>query len=265
MQRHGRGQKTHSSLEKGLHLLSVFIPDDREMGTVEIARSFSMNRSTVSRMLNVLRKQGFVSQNPENKKYSLGPQIYSLAVAYNGSFESVLTQIAKPHLDQLRLDLQQTVVLEIPVVDRVMVIYVTEGLGPIKISARVGDRHCYHTSAGGKCILAFSSKEFISDILSSKLQSFTPKTIIDPEELGKQLHAIRRSGFAFDNEGNNPGISAFGVPVFDKEGVAVAAIVSAGPSNQMVWGQRTFFVKGLQDVAERMRQQLISDSISQKV
>ena len=134
MQQRAEGQRTHSSLEKGLHLLSVFIPDNREMGTVEIANSFSMNRSTVSRMLSVLRKQGFVRQNPESRKYSLGPQIYSLAVAYSRSFESLLTQTAKPFLDQLRLDLKQTVVLEIPVGDRVMVIYVTEGLGPIKIS-----------------------------------------------------------------------------------------------------------------------------------
>ncbi|MGI9537331.1 MAG: IclR family transcriptional regulator [Desulfocapsaceae bacterium] len=262
MQRSRKRQQTHSSLEKGLHLLSVFIPDNREMGTVEISKSFSMNRSTVSRMLNVLRKQGFVRHNPESKKYSLGPQIYSLAVAYSRSFESVLTQIAKPHLDQLRLDLHQTVVLEIPLGDRVMVIYVTEGLGPIKISARVGDRHCYHTSAGGKCILAFSSKEFIEDILSSELQSFTPKTITDPAQLGKELDTVRRTAFAFDNEGNNPGISAFAVPVLDQDGTPVAAIVTAGPSNQMVWNQRKIYLKGLQDAAGKVRQQLLGDSMN---
>ena len=210
-------------------------------------------------MLNVLRKQGFVRQNPETKKYSLGPQIYSLAVAYSRSLESVLTQIAKPHLDQLRLDLHQTVVLEIPVNDRVMVVYVTEGLGPIKISARIGDRHCYHASAGGKCILAFSSQEFIADILSSDLQSFTPKTITDPEKLVKELDAVRKSGFAFDDEGNNPGISAFGVPVFDRDGAPVTAIVTAGPSNQVIWKKRSFFVEGLQEAAQNIGQQLNGD------
>ena len=64
MQQERKRQQTHSSLEKGLKLLSVFIPDNREMGTVEIAKSFSMNRSTVSRMLSVLQRQGFVRQNP---------------------------------------------------------------------------------------------------------------------------------------------------------------------------------------------------------
>ena len=262
MQHENKEQRTHSSLEKGLNLLSAFIPDNREMGTVEIAKSFSMNRSTVSRMLNVLRRQGFVRQNLESKKYSLGPQVYSLAIAYSRSFESLLTQIAKPYLDQLRLDLQQTVVLEIPVGDCVMVIYVTEGLGPIKISAQVGDRHCYHSSAGGKCILAFSSQEVIDTILNSELQSFTPKTITDPKELGKELDAIRARCLAFDDEGNNPGISAFAVPVLDKEGRPVAAIVTAGPSSQMVWEQRKLFVKELQDAAENICQQLNGDFTS---
>jgi len=256
MQHRERKQRTHSSLEKGLNLLSVFIPDNREMGTVEIATYFSMNRSTVSRMLGVLRSQGFVRQNPENNKYSLGPQIYSLAVAYSRSFESTLTKIAKPILDQLRLDLQHTVVLEIPVGECAMVVYVTEGLGPIKISAQVGDRHCYHTSAGAKCILAFSSQETIDGVLDSELRSFTPKTITDPGKLNKELNSIRKNGFAFDDEGNNPGISAFAVPLIDKEERAVAAIVTAGPSNQMAWEQRHFFIKQLRNAAENVCRQL---------
>ena len=140
-----------------------------------------------------------------------------------------------------------------------MVVYVTEGLGPIKISARIGDRHCYHASAGGKCILAFSSQEFIADILSSDLQSFTPKTITDPEKLVKELDAVRKSGFAFDDEGNNPGISAFGVPVFDRDGAPVTAIVTAGPSNQVIWKKRSFFVEGLQEAAQNIGQQLNGD------
>jgi DNA-binding IclR family transcriptional regulator len=264
MQQHGGEQRTHSSLEKGLNLLSVFIPENRERGTVEISKLFSMNRSTVSRMLAVLRKQGFVRQNPENRKYSLGPQIYSLAVAYSRSFESLLTQIAKPFLDQLRLDIGQTVVLEIPVGKRVTVIYVTEGLGPIKISARVGDRHGYHSSAGGKCILAYSSQEFIDTILTSELHQFTSKTITDPEELRDELVTIRGDGFAFDDEGNNPGINAFGVPVFGTGGEPVAAIVTAGPSHQVVWEQRSSFVKGLQNAAAAMRQELTGDSMNHR-
>jgi IclR family KDG regulon transcriptional repressor len=256
MQHNRKKIRTHGSLEKGLNLLSVFIPDNREMGTVEISRSFAMNRSTVSRMLTVLKRQGFVRQNPANKKYSLGPEIHSLAEAYRSSFQSTLTQIAKPHLDQLRLTLHQTVVLEIPFGDRAMVVYVTEGLGPIKISARIGDRHFFHSSAGGKCLLAFSSENFINVVLNSNLPTLTSKTVIEPGALEKELVEIRKRGFSFDDEGNNQGIRAFAVPVFDKEGIAVAAVLSAGPSNQVTWEQRKDFVKGLQDAAGKICQQL---------
>lgn len=108
-------------------------------------------------------------QNLETKKYSLGPEIDSLAQAYRNSFRFTVIEIARLYLDDLRLALDQTVVLELPFGDRAMVVYVTEGLGPIRISARLGDRRYYHSSAGGKCILAFSSDEFIKVVLNGDL------------------------------------------------------------------------------------------------
>jgi IclR family KDG regulon transcriptional repressor len=251
--------KTHGSLEKGLGLLSAFIPDNREIGTVELANLFSMNRSTVSRMLTVLKRQGFVTQNPENRKYSLGPYVVSLASAYRSSFESTLTQFAKPYLDQLRRDLDQTVVLEIPSEVHAVVAYVSEGFGPVKIAARIGDKHNYHSSAGGKCMLAFSDKEFIERILQSNLPSLTPRTIVEPSTLEKELAKIRKNHFSFDEEGNNAGISAFAVPILNNEKIVVAAILTAGPSNHVTWKKRRIFVEKLQSTASKICSLLITE------
>lgn len=244
--------KTHGSLEKGLNLLSVFIPDNREMRTVEISNHLSMNRSTVSRMLSVLKQHEFVRQNPENKKYSLGPEINSLALAYRFSFKSSLTDLAKPHLDELRILFDQTVLLEIPSGDRSMVVYVTESLGPIRITARIGDRFHYHSSAGAKCILAFSSDDFINVVLASKLPGLTANTITETATFRRELEKTRTLGFAFENEENSEGISAFAVPVFGKEGLPVAAIVTAGISNKVTWEQRHYFVSELQNTAAKI-------------
>jgi DNA-binding IclR family transcriptional regulator len=60
MQREKSAQRTHGSLEKGVRLLTAFLPDNKEIGVVELAKPFSMNRSTVSRMLTVLKRLGFV-------------------------------------------------------------------------------------------------------------------------------------------------------------------------------------------------------------
>jgi len=245
MQTKRQAQKTHGSLEKGLGLLSAFIPDNREMGTVEIATRFSMNRSTVSRMLTVLRRQGFVRQNPANLKYSLGSIIPALAAAYQNSFRTSLTQLASSCLDQLRNDLEITIVLEIPDGDRTAVIYVTEAHGPLRIAARIGDRHYFHSSAGGKCILAFSSQEVIAEILQNKLVQLTPKTVTDPEIFKTELEDIRLNKFAFDAEGNNRGIHGFAVPVLERDGTPIAAVVAAGASNLVTWQKRGIIVEKL--------------------
>lgn len=254
-------QKTHGSLEKGLGLLSAFVPENKERGTVELSKLFSMNRSTVSRMLTVLKRSGFVIQNPENKKYSLGPFVASLSAAYQSSFESTITQFAKPYLDQLRRELNQTVVLEIPSGDHTVVTYVTEGLGPVKIRATVGDWHSYHTSAGGKCILAFAAENVVDRVLQSELPRLTPQTIVEPEKLAKELGKIRKTGFAFDGEGSNTGICAFGLPVFIEKNHVAAAIVAAGPTNLVSWEEREFFVEKMQTTADKISRVLTNSAI----
>jgi len=261
MQHNAQAKPTHGSLAKGVGLLSAFLPDNKEMGTVELARLFGMNRSTVSRMLTVLKKQGFVRQNPENKKYSLGKTVASLGEAYMSSFQSSFTQLAKPYIDQLRSEINQTVVLEIPSGSRTLVTYVTEGLGPIKIAARVGDKHYYHTSAGGKCILAFSTQEFIDELLNSDLPQLTPKTIIDPKTMADVLEKTRKRSFGFDGEGSNLGINAFAVPVFDSDNFPIAAIVTAGASHTVTWKQRHFLVEKLQRTAAKIHAILTNDEV----
>ena len=182
MQREKSAQRTHGSLEKGVRLLTAFLPDNKEIGVVELAKQFSMNRSTVSRMLTVLKRLGFVLQNPENKKYSLGPHVANLATAYRSSFQSTLTQLAKPYLDELRNEVNNTIILALPLDEDMVIAYVTEGLGPIKVAAQVGDKRFFHSTAGGSCLLAHSSQSLIDKVLQSELPSMTPTTIVDRQK-----------------------------------------------------------------------------------
>ena len=261
MQQKSQTKKTHSSFEKGLILLTAFLPDNKEIGTVELSKIFGMNRSTVSRMLTVLKRQGFVRQNSENKKYSLGPIIPRLASAYQSSFESLLIQTARPHIERLCRQLNQTIVIEIPSSNRSIVAYVTEGFGPIRISARLGDRNYYHAAAGGKCILAFSSRDFIDEIIKGDLPQLTPKTIIDPDIIRSELDQIKKRGYAFDNEGNNTGINAFAVAILDVSGMPVAAVVCAGTHDSVTLSEKKTYLEPLKHTAGVISSDLLNISV----
>jgi DNA-binding IclR family transcriptional regulator len=210
----------------------------------------------VSRLLCVLESYGFLQQNPQTRKFTLGSSITELGWAVNQSLDSNLIRVAIPYIDKLRATLEETVVLEVASARSSIICYMAEGPGPIRIKGTIGDRHWYHAAAGAKAILAFSSPEFRDEILGEKLIPSTPNTITDRSALEEQLKQIRRQGFSFDNEERNISIRAFGCPVFDHEGKAVAGIAVAGPIQRITWDKRSTIVPLMKETAAKISAQL---------
>ncbi len=247
---------THRSLEKALEILLAFVPYNTEMGTMEISGRLGFHSSTANRLLHVLEKHGFVQQNPDSKKFILGPSIVELGSAVQQSLSSSLTRIAIPFIEELRNALRETVVLEVAGATHTTIVHIGEGPGPVRIKEDVGARHGYNAAAGAKSILAHSSENFQKRILDQELPRFTTKTITDPEALVRHLKIIKRRGFAFDDEERNTDIRAFGFPIFNHEGRPVAALVVAGPAHRITWERRGEIVPVLKEAAARISRQL---------
>ena len=60
------------------------------------------------------------------------------------------------------------------------------------------------------------------------------------------MKKIRENGYALNNEGGALGITSIGVPVFNTEGDAVAAVVVTGPGGRMQ-------VKANEDIVEKIK------------
>ena len=82
--------KTHNSLEKALRLLQSFIPNNQEKGINELSQKLGLHKSTTSRIVHVLEEYGFLQQNIQTRKFSLGPSISELGWAINQSLNSNL-------------------------------------------------------------------------------------------------------------------------------------------------------------------------------
>lgn len=244
--------KTHQSLERALELLLYFQDHNSACGALELSRAFGLHKSTASRILSVLKNYGFLRQGLKDKKYSLGPSIAILGTSLKDSLKSNLTHTAKPYLDNLRKLAGETTVLELATPHHTLLSMVFEGLGPIRIKGMVGDHHPYHTSAGGKAILAFRRLEIKEAILSGELAAVTPHSMTSRTEIEKELEEIRRKGYAFDRQENNEGVQAFGVPIFNHEEEAVAAVVIAGAVQTVNWDKKDHFVRLLKEAASNI-------------
>lgn len=249
-------KNTHLSLEKALKVLLSFMPYNQEAGTLELSNHLGVHKSTVSRLLRVLESYGFLQQNPQTRKFTLGPSISELGWALNESLISHLIRVAIPFVDQLRNSLEETVVLEVASGGSSIIGYMAEGPGPVRIKGTIGGRHWYHAAAGAKAILAFSSAEFREQILGKELIRCTPNTIVDRNALEREINLIRRRGFSFDNEERNIGIRAFGCAVFNHEGKPVAGLVAAGPLQRITWNRRSTFIPLLKEAANKLSEQL---------
>lgn len=224
---------THKAVEKALDTLMVFTPHNQEIGTVELSEKMGLHKSTVSRLLHVLSRKGFLQQNPETKKFQLGPSAMTLGVAIKKSLETNLVHIAKPYIDSLREELQETITLEVFSGTNTVLAYFAEGPHRINLAGNIGDILAVHAAAGAKAILAFSSSRVRDRILNGRLPHLTPNTITDPALLQKQFQDILRHGISFDKEEHDIGTNAMGTPIFNNSGKPVAALVVAGSSQRI--------------------------------
>jgi DNA-binding IclR family transcriptional regulator len=218
-----------SSIEKALAILTAFTHHhNHEMGTVELSQKLGFHSATVSRILQILKKEGFLRHNERTRKFTLGPATFELGKTIFRSVSGNLLHHAIPYLVDLREAVGETVVLETISDENIIVTYIAQGRRSMSVALNIGDRVPIHASPGAKSIIAFSDQKMIDRLLNKKMQTLTPHTIIDREALKLQLKKIREQCVAFCREEISVGINAIGVPIFDHDNRPIAAVVIAG-------------------------------------
>ena len=87
---------TSQSLERGLAILSSFHSDRPLIGVSELSRELDLSRSTAHRYIATLAQLGYLQQDPDSKRYRLGPKVLDLGFSAINSMD--LREISAPHL-----------------------------------------------------------------------------------------------------------------------------------------------------------------------
>ncbi|MBI5116365.1 IclR family transcriptional regulator [Candidatus Poribacteria bacterium] len=245
-----------NAVQKALDILLAFVPENQEMGPTELSKKLQFHKATTSRIMLDLAGKGFLQQSLHTKKFSLGRSALEIGKAINLSLSSNLVPLAKPHIDDLRATIRDTIVLEVFTGTATFVAYIAEGPQYICLAGRLGDRLPVHGAAGAKSVLAFLAPELVSRILGDNLPPLTPNTITNPRLLRNELEQIRRQGFSCSNGEVDIGINAIAAPVFNHSNEPVAAVVVAGPSNRIPIGADSPLVPPLKETAARITDEL---------
>ncbi|WP_262380560.1 IclR family transcriptional regulator [Nonomuraea sp. PA05] len=215
------------SLERGLRILSAFTGSRSVLGIADLARAVGLNKSTTHRYVATLTKLDYIQQDPETKKYFLGPRAADLGFAAIDSME--LGRVAGPLLQALADETGYTVSMGL--CDGPDIVYVDRRRSgrrsslAMDLNLHVGSRLPAYCTSMGKALLAFKDAAALRQILDhTDMARRGPKTITNREQLTAALAKVRQSGVAVNDEELAPGLRSFAAPVRDRSGEVVAAV-----------------------------------------
>jgi len=229
------------SIERALDILELFLQGTDEMSVTEIGKSLGLHKSTVFRTLETLEEKGFVRQNPNNSKYRLGLQIYLLGMRFRES--EPITNILYPYAKALSDQFNEVVNIHALYkgnTDSLQLVMLEKIQSPqvLNLSPSIGFIGPCHCSASGKCLLAYTSPDYIKQFIGKPLRGYTEHTITDWNVLLKNLETIREQGYSVDLEEREVGLTCIAAPIFNKRNKLVASISIAGPMAR-IHGQKT--------------------------
>jgi IclR family pca regulon transcriptional regulator len=209
------------SLERGLAVIRAFGPDQTHLTLSEVARETNLTRAAARRFLLTLVELGYIDF--DGRLFSLRPTVLELGYSYMSTLP--FSEIALPAMR----DLVETtsVSISMTVLDANDAVYIAHVSAKriLAVTVSVGTRVPAYAAALGQVLLAFLPNAQVRDYLDrADLRAYTPETVVDKEKLVDVLETIRGHGYAFGDEGLEPGLHTIAVPILDARGVAVAAI-----------------------------------------
>ena len=193
-----------------------------ERRIADIGRVTGLPGSTVHRILRELVDLGWARDDGE-RGYLLGARFLSLAG--QASNRNTLSRIAHPILRDLGGHTGHTVHFALLSGDEAVYIDKIEGRGSYHMRSRIGLAVPLHCTAIGKAILAaMSEKELRATLDRTGTERRTEHTITDRAALVEHLAAIRKQGYAVDDEENELHTRCIGTVVIDHRGLPLGGI-----------------------------------------
>ncbi len=217
------------AVSHALDLLEQFHDDVDELGVTELSKRLKLHKNNVFRLLATLESRGYIEQNRATENYRLG--LKSLELGQTFIKQMGLLRQAKPILEQMVEDCNETSYVAIYKENHVVYLDVVETNLTVRVVSRVGSRLPAYATASGKVHLAYMSEEELDAVIAKlSFDQYTPSTIKCAEDLKKELVKVREQGYAIDDEELDLGVRCVAAPIRDYTRRIVGAISTSGPT-----------------------------------
>jgi DNA-binding IclR family transcriptional regulator len=198
------------SIDRAAQLLVRVVESPQPLAVGELAETTGLPKSTTSRLVGALERQGLLQRVGERGRVRPGPVL--LRFAQRDVAEANLVELARPALRRLADESGETINLGVPTPLGVDHLAQRDSRHFVGGTNWVGRRVPHDCTANGKVFLAHGAAP-VPDGFDRR-----------------ELDAIRARGYAVAVDELEDGLSALAAPVFGPSGAVVAALSISGPT-----------------------------------
>ena len=217
--------KNHvASVEKAVRLLELFSEKTPQLSLGELVSRGGYTRTTTYRLLSTLERAGWISRSGD--LYQLTLRVFRLGATAVGALH--LRREASAVMAELAATCGETVYLIVPDGPRGVCVERVEGPSLVRVMVLDVGKSLPLYVGGGPLALLAHRPDLVTAILAQQPLITPTGQTLSEDALAQTLADIREHGYSRSVEDVTSGVGAFGAPIFDAEGVAVAAISIGG-------------------------------------
>lgn len=229
------------ALERAVNLLRL-IAQHGGLTVSEAAEISGQPLASTFRALTTLQSEGMIEA--QDMRFHIGAGAFRLGMAFLD--RSGIVARATATMNHLRDNTTETVSLAIASEGEVLYLATAEGAHSLRANLPAGSRGALHASAAGKALLAWGNVE------PDGLERLTSLTITSTTALERDLSRTRERGHALDDQESAEGIRAVAAPIFDANGLAVAAMSISAPAFRLTLSEAQRSGMALREAADKL-------------
>ncbi len=218
--------------ERLIRLLEAIAGAPNPVSATELARMTGVPRATIYRNLSSLVECGFVEEDEGGNRFVLGMRFVKIALT--GKSDTHVIGAVAAMMQSTVKELGETAFLARYRGGRVDLVHIDTPSDPSVsyIYPGLGPRPA-HACSSAKAIAAFIAPELRQDLIEANPMRFTANTIVETDQIARELKQVRRYGFATCDGEIDEGVTSIAVPInVDRLG-AIFSMGVVGPSNRI--------------------------------
>ena len=239
------------SVDRALHIIETLAEDDEGYRLSDLAVRTGLSTSTAHRLLTTLEKRRFVQFDRTESRWHVGAKSFAVGATFTRRRNFVAQ--AMPYLRKLRDQTRETANLAVVDDESIIVLTRIESREIMRSLTKVGGRVAMVASGVGKAVLATYTDEDVSAIIRRHgMPRLTEKSIVRASDLFRELAAVRRQGYAVDDEEARMGLRCVAAVVFNDCSEPLAAISVSGMTSRVTQERLPELGNAVREVASEL-------------